>query len=107
MKADKRAKRAKQKTKAANVARQREQSGGFYGVPIPSERHEGRGNYNVPISNDVLIDLINFLHNQNRPDCNEIIVGLDATRQVIGNEIAFNQKWIMRAFEKRKQLTGA
>jgi hypothetical protein len=34
MKADKRAKRAKQKTKAANLARQREQSGGFYGVQV-------------------------------------------------------------------------
>lgn len=36
MKADKRAKRAKQKTKAANMARQREKEGGggFYGVRI-------------------------------------------------------------------------
>ncbi len=94
MKADKRATRAKKKAKAANVARQRGQSGGgkFYGVPIP---------------NDFLIDLVNFLHDQNRPDCNEILNGLQATRQVIGDQNVFNQEWIKRAVEKRNQLTGA
>lgn len=94
MKPDKRAKRSKQKAKAANVARQREkdEGGRFYGVPIP---------------NDFLIDLLNFLHDQNRADCNEIIAGLDATRQVIGDQNVFNQEWIKRAVEKRNELTGA
>lgn len=92
MKADKRAKRAKQKTKAANVARQREKVGGkFYGVPIP---------------NDFLIDLINFLHDQKRPDCDEILNGLYGTMQKSNDTNVFNQEWIKRAVEKRKQING-
>ena len=88
MRADKRAKRAKQKAKAANVARK---NGGFYGLEIDKEFFN---------------DLFQFLHDQNRSDCDEILEGLHKTMQVIDEKHVFKPEWIKRAVEKRNQLTG-
>ncbi len=88
MNTDKRAKRAKQKAKAANVARQ---NSGFYGLEVDKQ---------------FLNDLFQFLHDQNRSDCDEILEGLHKTMQVIGETNVFKPKWIKRAVEKRNQLTG-
>ena len=100
MKVDKRAKRAKQKTKAANVARQREKTTGQgsqykYLLNAPSDAML------------VFIDLIDFLHDQNRADCNEIIEGLNATMtKTADGTTVFNGSWLNRAIDKREEIEG-